>query len=121
MAVTDVEIAERVEAGVIVRQDNQQDAKQGIRGAMRQTSTKVSNMNKYRTVSLALPTRQILQYEEAATDLTNGFDTLHFRSVLNIPRSGSRGSNCSFGPAFLLLDESGCFRQEAPGFIRFMP
>jgi hypothetical protein len=72
MAVTDVEIAERAEAGVIVRQDNQQDAKQGIGGAMRQTSTKVSNMNKYRTRVVSTANKVNLQYDEAAADLTNG-------------------------------------------------
>lgn len=72
MAVTDVEIAERAEAGVIVRQDNQQDAKQGVGGAMRQTSTKVSNMNKYRTRVVSTANKVNLQYEEAANDLTNG-------------------------------------------------
>jgi hypothetical protein len=72
MAVTDVEIAERAEAGVIVRQDNQQDAKQGIGGARRQTSTKVSNMNKYRTRVVSTANKVNLQYEEAAPDLTNG-------------------------------------------------
>ncbi|HEX8874347.1 MAG TPA: complement resistance protein TraT [Nitrosospira sp.] len=72
MAVTDVEIAERAEAGVIVRQDNQQDAKQGIGGAMRQTSSKVTNMNKYRTRVVSTANKVNLQYEEAAADLTNG-------------------------------------------------
>jgi hypothetical protein len=70
--VTDVEIAERAEAGIIVRQDNQQDAKQGIGGAMRQTSTKVSNMNKYRTRVVSTANKVNLQYEEAAADLTSG-------------------------------------------------
>jgi hypothetical protein len=72
MAVTDVEIAERAEAGVIIRQDNQQDAKQGIGGARRQTSTKVSNMSKYRTRVVSTANKVNLQYDEAATDLTNG-------------------------------------------------
>lgn len=72
MAVTDVEIAERAEDGVIIRQDNQQDAKQGIGGARRQTSTKVSNMSKYRTRVVSTANKVNLQYEEAAPDLTNG-------------------------------------------------
>lgn len=72
MAITDVEIAERAEAGVIVRQDSQQDAKQGIGGARRQSSTKVSNMNKYRTRVVSTANKVNLQYEEAASDLTNG-------------------------------------------------
>ena len=72
MAITDVEIAERAEAGVLIRQDNQQDAKQGIGGARRQTSTKVSNMNKYRTRVVSTANKVNLQYDEAATDLTNG-------------------------------------------------
>lgn len=72
MAITDVEIAERAEAGVIVRQDSQQDAKQGIGGGRRQTSTKVSNMNKYRTRVVSTANKVNLQYDEAAADLTNG-------------------------------------------------
>ena len=72
MAITDVEIAERVEDGVLVRQDNQQDAKQGIGGSRRQSSTKVSNMNKYRTRVVSTANKANLAYEEAAPDLTNG-------------------------------------------------
>jgi outer membrane lipoprotein SlyB len=72
MAVTDVEIAERAESGVIIRQDNQQDAKQGIGGARRQSSTKVSNMSKYRTRVVSTANKVNLQYDEAAMDLTNG-------------------------------------------------
>ena len=72
MAITDVEIAEKAEAGVLIRQDNQQDAKQGIGGSRRQTSTKVSNMNKYRTRVVSTANKVNLQYEEAANDLTNG-------------------------------------------------
>lgn len=72
MAITDVEIAERVDDGVIVREDKQQDAKQGVGGARRQTSTKVSDMNKYRTRVVSTANKVNLQYEEAALELTNG-------------------------------------------------
>lgn len=72
MAVTDVEIAERAEEGVIIRQDNQQDAKQGVGGSRRQTSTKVSNMSKYRTRVVSTANKVNLQYDEAANDLTMG-------------------------------------------------
>lgn len=72
MAITDVEIAERVEEGVVIRQDNQQDAKQGIGGSRRQSSTKVSNMNKYRTRVVSTANKVNLAYDEAAPDLTNG-------------------------------------------------
>ncbi|SFW27580.1 complement resistance protein TraT [Nitrosovibrio sp. Nv17] len=72
MAITDVEIAERAEDGVIIRQDNQQDAKQGVGGSRRQTSTKVSDMNKYRTRVVSTANKVNLQYEEAAPDLTAG-------------------------------------------------
>ena len=44
-----MEITERAEKGVIVREDRQQDAKQRVEGARRQSSTKISEMNKYRT------------------------------------------------------------------------
>lgn len=72
MAITDVEIAERVEKSVIVRQDSQQDAKQGVGGARRQTSTKISDMNRYRTRVVSTANKVNLEYEEAANDLTNG-------------------------------------------------
>jgi outer membrane lipoprotein SlyB len=72
MAITDVEIAERGEEGVVIRQDSQQDAKQGIGGSRRQSSTKVSNMNKYRTRVVSTANKVNLQYNEAAPDLTNG-------------------------------------------------
>ena len=72
MAITDVEIAERAEEGVIVREDRQQDAKQGVGGARRQSSTKVSEMNKYRTRVVSTANKVNLQYEEAAVELTNG-------------------------------------------------
>lgn len=72
MAITDIEIAEKVEDGVIIREDRKQDAKQGIGGARRQTSTKVSNMNKYRTRIVSTANKANLQYEEAAPELTNG-------------------------------------------------
>jgi len=72
MAITDVEIAERAEEGVIVREDRQQDAKQGVGGARRQSSTKVSEMNKYRTRVVSTANKANLQYEEAEIELTNG-------------------------------------------------
>ncbi|MCC6916936.1 MAG: complement resistance protein TraT [Nitrosomonas sp.] len=72
MAITDVEIAERAEGGVIVREDRQQDAKQGVGGSRRQTSSKVSEMNKYRTRVVSTANKVNLQYEEAAPELTNG-------------------------------------------------
>lgn len=72
MAITDIEIAERAEEGVIVREDRQQDAKQGIGGARRQSSTKVSEMNKFRTRVVSTANKVNLQYEEAAVELTNG-------------------------------------------------
>lgn len=72
MAITDVEIAERAEDGVIIREDRQQDAKQGVGGARRQTSTKVSEVNKYRTRVVSTANKVNLLYEEAAPELTNG-------------------------------------------------
>lgn len=72
MAITDVEIAERAEGGVIIREDRQQDLKQGIGGSRRQTSSKVSEMNKYRTRVVSTANKVNLEYEEAAPELTNG-------------------------------------------------
>lgn len=72
MAITDVEIAERAEGGVIIREDRQQDLKQGIGGSKRQTSSKVSEMNKYRTRVVSIANKVNLEYEEAAPELTTG-------------------------------------------------
>ncbi|MDP1557886.1 MAG: complement resistance protein TraT [Nitrosomonas sp.] len=72
MVITDVEIAERVEEGVIVREDSQQDAQQGVGGARRQTSTRVTEMNRYRTRVVSTANKANLLYEEAAYELTNG-------------------------------------------------
>ena len=42
MVVTDVQVVEKAAEGVIVRQDNQQDLKQGIGGSQQQTSSEVT-------------------------------------------------------------------------------
>jgi Enterobacterial TraT complement resistance protein len=72
MAITDIEISERAEEGVIIREDRQQDAQQGIGGARRQTSSKISDMNKYRTRIVSTANKANLQYEEAVPELTTG-------------------------------------------------
>jgi outer membrane lipoprotein SlyB len=72
MAITDIEIAEKTADGEIVRQDSQQDAKQGIGGSRRQTSSKVTNMKKYRTRVVSTANKVNLEYEEAASLLTSG-------------------------------------------------
>lgn len=72
MVVTDVEIAEKAKDGVIIRQDSQQDAKQGIGGSRRQTSSELSDRKKYRTRIVSTANKVNLDYEEAAPELTNG-------------------------------------------------
>jgi hypothetical protein len=72
MVITDIEIAEQAEQGVIVRQDSQQDAKQGIGGARRQTSSEISDKKKYRTRIVSTANKVNLNYEEAAPSLTAG-------------------------------------------------
>jgi outer membrane lipoprotein SlyB len=72
MVVTDIEIAEKAKSGVMIRQDSQQDAKQGIGGSRRQTSSEVSDRKKYRTRIVSTANKANLQYDEAAPELTSG-------------------------------------------------
>lgn len=70
--ITDIEIAERAKEGVVVRQDSKQDAKQGIGGGRRQTSSEIVDMKKYRTRIVSTANKVNLDYDEAAPALTNG-------------------------------------------------
>lgn len=72
MVVTDIEIAEKAKAGVVVRQDSKQDAKQGIGGSRQQTSSEVSDRKKYRTRIVSTANQANLEYEAAAPSLTDG-------------------------------------------------
>ena len=72
MVITDIEIAEKAAKGVVVRQDSQQDAKQGIGGSRRQTSSEVSDKKKYRTRIVSTANKVNLEYPEAAPLLTDG-------------------------------------------------
>jgi hypothetical protein len=72
MIVTDIEITEKARPGVIVRQDSQQDASQGVGGRRRQTSSEVTDMKKYRTRIVSTANKVNLEYEEAAPQLTQG-------------------------------------------------
>jgi hypothetical protein len=72
MIVTDVEITEKAREGVIVRQDSQQDASQGVGGRRTQTSSEVSDVKKYRTRIVSTANKANLAYEEAAPELTQG-------------------------------------------------
>lgn len=72
MVITDIEIAEKTTDGEMVRQDSQQDAKQGIGGARRQTSSKVTDMKKYRTRVVSTANKVNLEYEEASSSLESG-------------------------------------------------
>jgi Enterobacterial TraT complement resistance protein len=70
--VTDIEISEKARQGVIVRQDSQQDASQGVGGRRTQTSSEVTDMKKYRTRIVSTANKANLVYEEAAPELTAG-------------------------------------------------
>lgn len=72
MVVTDVQVVEKAAEGVIVRQDNQQDLKQGIGGSQQQTSSEVTKYKKYRTRVVSTANKANLDYEEAAPALTQG-------------------------------------------------
>ena len=72
MIITDIEITERARAGVIVRQDSQQDASQGVGGRRTQTSSEVTDVKKYRTRIVSTANKANLDYAEAAPQLTQG-------------------------------------------------
>lgn len=72
MIVTDIEITERARPGVIVRQDSQQNASQGMGGRRTQTSSEVMDVKKYRTRIVSTANKANLEYEEAAPQLTQG-------------------------------------------------
>ena len=70
MVVTDIEITERARPGVIVRQDSQQNASQGMGGRRTQTSSEVMDVKKYRTRIVSTANKVNLDYAEAAPQLT---------------------------------------------------
>lgn len=72
MVVTDVQVVEKAPEGVIIRQDNQQNLKQGIGGSQQQTSSEVTKHKKYRTRVVSTANKANLDYEEAAPVLTQG-------------------------------------------------
>jgi hypothetical protein len=72
MIVTDIEITEKARPGVIVRQDSQQDASQGVGGRRTQTSSEVMDVKKYRTRIVSTANKANLDYEEAGPQLTQG-------------------------------------------------
>lgn len=72
MVVTDVQVVEKAPEGVIVRQDNQQNLKQGIGGTEQQTSSEVTKNKKYRTRVVSTANKANLDYEEAAPALSQG-------------------------------------------------
>lgn len=57
---------------MIVRQDNQQNLKQGIGGTEQQTSSEVTKNKKYRTRVVSTANKANLDYEEAVPALTQG-------------------------------------------------
>lgn len=72
IVITDIELREKAKKGVLVRQDQRQDAKQGIGGARSQTSSEVTDYKAYRTRVVSTANKVNLAYEEAAPHLTDG-------------------------------------------------
>lgn len=72
MVVTDVQVSEKAADGVIVRQDSQQNLKQGMGGTQQQTTSEVTKHKKYRTRVVSTANKANLEYEEAAPALTQG-------------------------------------------------
>jgi predicted lipid-binding transport protein (Tim44 family) len=72
MAITDIQISEKVKEGVIIRTDSKQDLKQGIGGASKQTYSEVGDRRKYRTRFVSTANKANLKYEEASGLLTEG-------------------------------------------------
>lgn len=72
MVVTDIQLTEKAAEGVIVRQDSQQNQKQGMGGTQQQTTSEVTKNKKYRTRVVSTANKANLEYEEAAPALTQG-------------------------------------------------
>jgi len=72
MVVTDIQVVEKAEEGVIVRQDSQQNLKQGMGGSQQQTTSEVTKHKKYRTRVVSTANKANLEYEEASPALTQG-------------------------------------------------
>jgi len=70
MVVTDIEISEKVKNGVVLREDTKLDRKQGLSGAVSQTSSEVADRKKYRTRVVSTANKVNLDYEEAAPGLS---------------------------------------------------
>lgn len=72
MVVTDVQVVEKAAEGVIIRQDSQQNLKQGIGGTQQQTSSEVTKHKKYRTRVVSTANKANLDYADAAPALAQG-------------------------------------------------
>ena len=72
MVVTDVQVVEKAQEGVIVRQDSAQNLAQGMGGTQQQTSSEVTKFKKYRTRVVSTANKVNLEYDEAASLLTEG-------------------------------------------------
>ena len=72
MVVTDVEVSTMVGSGVLIRQNNLQNARQGQGGYRTQTSTETSNRQKYRTRIVSTANQVNLKFEEAIPEISQG-------------------------------------------------
>ncbi len=72
VAVTDVQISEKVPRGVVGRRNTQIDTKHGSGGSIRQTFAEATTEKQHRTRVVSTANKANLQYEEAAPQLTAG-------------------------------------------------
>lgn len=72
MVITDIEIAEKVKDGVLVRQDSRQNAKQGIGGGRTQISSEITDRKHYRLRAVSTANKVNLDYREAESQLSYG-------------------------------------------------
>ena len=72
MVITDIQLVEKAAPGVIVRQDSQQNLKQGMGGSQQQSSSEVTKNKKYRVRVVSTANKANLEYDEAAPALTQG-------------------------------------------------
>ena len=70
--ITDLQISERVPAGVVVEQQTDSDLKQGTSSHVSQHSTSVSNWKRYRTRIVSTAEKVNLDFKEAQPELERG-------------------------------------------------
>jgi outer membrane lipoprotein SlyB len=72
VAITDVQISERAQEGVVGRRNSELDTKQGSSGKIRQTFAEATTEKRHRTRVVSTANKANLEYEEAVPELTAG-------------------------------------------------